>query len=112
MIEVRNPGTGELLGKVESFTEERVASVVETAQSGQREMAALPAYERESLLRRVADLVEAESGSLARLLAAENGKPILQTRGEVAAAVRIFRGYAGEATRLFGRQIPLDAVPG
>ncbi|SDM20711.1 aldehyde dehydrogenase family protein [Nonomuraea jiangxiensis] len=112
MIEVRNPGTGELLGEAESFTEERVASVVETAQAGQREMARLPAYERESLLRRVADLVDAESESLARLLAAENGKPILQTRGEVAAAVRIFRGYAGEATRLFGRQIPLDAVPG
>jgi acyl-CoA reductase-like NAD-dependent aldehyde dehydrogenase len=112
MIEVLNPGTGELLGEVESFSEERVASVVETAQAGQREMAGLAAYERESLLRRVADLVEAESESLARLLAAENGKPILQTRGEVAAAVRIFRGYAGEATRLFGRQIPLDAVPG
>ncbi|MCF6468407.1 aldehyde dehydrogenase family protein [Nonomuraea sp. MG754425] len=112
MIEVRNPGTGELLGEVESCTEERVVSVVDTAQAGQREMAGLPAYEREALLRRVADLVEAESESLALLLAAENGKPILQTRGEVAAAVRIFRGYAGEATRLFGRQIPLDAVPG
>ncbi|GAA3645842.1 aldehyde dehydrogenase family protein [Nonomuraea antimicrobica] len=112
MIEVRNPGTGELLGEVESCTEEHVASVVDTAQEGQREMAALAAHERESLLRRVADLIEAEAESLARLLAAENGKPIVQTRGEVAAAVRIFRGYAGEATRLFGRQIPLDAVPG
>jgi acyl-CoA reductase-like NAD-dependent aldehyde dehydrogenase len=46
------------------------------------------------------------------LLAKENGKPIRQTTGEIEAAIRIFRGYAAEATRLFGRQIPLDAVPG
>ncbi|WP_249024585.1 aldehyde dehydrogenase family protein [Couchioplanes caeruleus] len=50
--------------------------------------------------------------ALARLLASENGKPITQTRGELDAAIRIFRGYGEEAKRLFGRQIPLDAVPG
>ncbi|GGM20171.1 aldehyde dehydrogenase family protein [Dactylosporangium sucinum] len=109
---VRNPGTGEPLGEVPAHDATQVAAIVDAAQEGQRAMAALPAHEREALLRRVADLVEAEQESLARLLAAENGKPITQTRGEVQAAVRIFRGYAGEATRLFGRQIPLDAMPG
>ncbi|GLW08884.1 aldehyde dehydrogenase [Microtetraspora sp. NBRC 13810] len=111
-ITVRNPGTGERLGEVESAGEERVAAVVAAAQHGQREMAAMPAHAREALLRRIADLIEAETDDLARLLAAENGKPLPQTRGEVEAAIRIFRGYASEATRLFGRQIPLDAVPG
>ncbi|WP_329102302.1 aldehyde dehydrogenase family protein [Micromonospora sp. NBC_01699] len=112
VITVHNPGTGAPLGEVESATDERVIAVVDAAQAGQRLMAALPAYERAGLLRRIADLVEAEQESLARLLAAENGKPLTQTRGEVEAAIRIFRGHAGEATRLFGRQIPLDAVPG
>ncbi|GAA2628788.1 aldehyde dehydrogenase family protein [Dactylosporangium fulvum] len=112
VVTVRNPGTGELLGEVPALDAGQVAAVVDAAQEGQRAMAALPAYEREALLRRVADRIEAEQESLARLLAAENGKPITQTRGEIEAAVRIFRGYAGEATRLFGRQIPLDAVPG
>ena len=112
VIEVRNPGTGEVLGHVASMSDKEVAAAIEAAQEGQRAMAGTPAHERASLLQRVASRIESEKGSLAALLAAENGKPIRQTQGEVDAAIRIFRGYAGEATRLFGRQIPLDAVPG
>lgn len=92
IITVHNPGTGELLGEVEAATAEQVAAVVARAQEGQRAMAALAAHERADLLRRVSDLIEAEQESLALLLAAENGKPLPQTRGEVAAAIRIFRG--------------------
>jgi acyl-CoA reductase-like NAD-dependent aldehyde dehydrogenase len=112
VVTVRNPGTGEVLGEVPAHDAGQVAAIIDAAQDGQRAMAALPAHERAGLLHRVADRIEAERATLAGLLAAENGKPIRQTRGEVEAAVRIFRGYAGEATRLFGRQIPLDAVPG
>jgi acyl-CoA reductase-like NAD-dependent aldehyde dehydrogenase len=113
VIGVRNPGTAELLGEVTEHDPGQVDAIVAAAAGeGRRAMAALPAHRREALLRRIAELIEAEQEDLARLLAAENGKPIQQTRGEVQAAVRIFRGYAGEATRLFGRQIPLDAVPG
>ncbi|HTJ35314.1 MAG TPA: aldehyde dehydrogenase family protein [Dactylosporangium sp.] len=113
VITVRNPGTGEALGDVAEHEPGQVDTIVTgAAGEGRRAMAAMPAHEREALLRRIAGLIEAEQEDLARLLAAENGKPIQQTRGEVQAAVRIFRAYAGEATRLFGRQIPLDAVPG
>ncbi|MFD4701443.1 aldehyde dehydrogenase family protein [Streptomyces niveus] len=111
-LPVRNPGTGELLGEIEEFGPERVTAALAAAAQGQRAMAALPAHARARLLLTVAELIEAESDDLARLLAAENGKPFFQTVEEVRAAVRIFRGFAGEATRLFGRQIPLDAVPG
>jgi len=111
-ITVHNPGTGELLGEIEAFDAGRVAAAVDAAQHGQRAMAAMPAHQRAALLGRIAALIEAERDDLARLLAAENGKPVIQTRGEVDAAIRIFRGYAGEATRIFGRQVPLDAVPG
>ncbi|WP_328581105.1 aldehyde dehydrogenase family protein [Streptomyces sp. NBC_00370] len=111
-LPVRNPGTGELLGEIEDFTDARITAALAAAAAGHRAMAALPAWERSQLLLRTADLIEAEQESLARLLAAENGKPLFQTTEEVKAAVRIFRGFAGEATRLFGRQIPLGAVPG
>jgi acyl-CoA reductase-like NAD-dependent aldehyde dehydrogenase len=111
-LSVHNPGTGEVLGEIEDSTSDQITAAVAAAQRGQRAMAALPAYERAQLLLRIADLIEAEAGDLARLLAAENGKPVFQTVEEVKAAIRIFRGFAGEATRLFGRQIPLGAVPG
>src|SRR4051812_48349242 len=107
-IEVRNPATGELLGDVPAATAEQVHAAIASA----RDLRDVPAHERAGLLARIADGIEARDEELARLLAAENGKPIVQTRGEVAAAIRIFRGFGEEAKRLFGRQIPLDGVPG
>jgi len=112
VIEVRNPATGELLGTVTAATADGVEDAIAAAQDGRRAMAALPAHARADLLMRVADGITERAEELARLLASENGKPILQTRGEVAAAIRIFRGFAEESKRLFGRQVPLDAVPG
>src|ERR1700754_1648835 len=107
-IEVHNPATGELLGSVPSSS----PADVEAAVAAARDLRDVPAHERAALLFRIADGIDARLEELARLLAAENAKPIIQTRGEVAAAVRIFRGFGEEAKRLFGRQIPLDAVPG
>jgi lactaldehyde dehydrogenase len=107
-IEVRNPATGDSLGAVPAASAEQIQATIAAA----RDLREVPAHERAALLARIADGIEARDEELARLLAAENGKPIRQTRGEVAAAVRIFRGFGEEAKRLFGRQIPLDAVPG
>jgi acyl-CoA reductase-like NAD-dependent aldehyde dehydrogenase len=111
-LRVTNPGTGEILDEVELASVERAQAAVDAAQEGRRRMAALAAHERAELLFAVAARMEALAPELAVLLAAENGKPILQTREELRAAIRIFRGFAEEAKRLFGRQIPLDAVPG
>jgi acyl-CoA reductase-like NAD-dependent aldehyde dehydrogenase len=111
-LEVHSPATGELLGEMPVASPEQVDAAIAAAQDGARAMAAMPAHERAALLARIADGIAARSEELAGLLAAENGKPIRQTRGEVEAAIRIFRGSGEEAKRLFGRQIPLDAVPG
>ena len=111
-LEVRNPGTGATVGQVPESSAADVATVVAQGLRGQAAMAATPAHERQAMLLRLADLLERDAAELARLDAEENGKPIQQTAGEVAAAIRIFRGYAAEATRILGRQFPMDAVPG
>ncbi|HEY8584798.1 MAG TPA: aldehyde dehydrogenase family protein, partial [Capillimicrobium sp.] len=111
-LEIRSPASGELLATVPMADDREVEAAVASAGRGAAEMRRLPAHERAAMLARVAEAIEGEGEALARLLASENGKPIRQTRGEVAAAVRIFRGFGEEAKRLFGRQIPLDAVPG
>ena len=46
------------------------------------------------------------------LLCRENGKRIGETTSEVGVAARIFRGYAEEAKRVFGRSFPLNSIPG
>ncbi|MPZ79231.1 MAG: aldehyde dehydrogenase family protein [Actinophytocola sp.] len=111
-MEVLNPATGEVIGVVPVAREAEVAAVVDAAQHGRRAMAELPAHARAALLNAVADGMRLRFDELARLLTTENGKPIEQTRGELTAAIGIFRGFAEEAKRLFGRQIPLDVSPG
>jgi acyl-CoA reductase-like NAD-dependent aldehyde dehydrogenase len=111
-IDVLDPGSGELIDRVPAATDSDVATAIAAAGHGRQRMAALPAHERSAILVRAADQIVVQQEELARVLARENGKPIRQTREEVAAAARIFRGFGQEATRLFGRQVPMDAVPG
>jgi lactaldehyde dehydrogenase len=111
-IDVVDPGNGEVIDTVPAATEADIARVIEGARVGRRAMAAMPAHERSAILIRVAARLEDELEDVARMLARENGKPIRQTREEVAAAARIIRGFGEEAKRLFGRQVPMDAVPG
>ena len=75
-------------------------------------MAALPAHRRFEILEAVARRIEANQEALGVLLCRENGKRIGETTSEVGVAARIFRGYAEEAKRVFGRSFPLDAIPG
>jgi lactaldehyde dehydrogenase len=111
-IEIINPGTGALIDRVPAATEADVARAVEAAGRARHAMAAMPAHARAEVLFRTADRMAAEQEELSRLLAEENGKPIRQTREEVGAAIRIVHGFGEEAKRLFGRQVPMDAVPG
>lgn len=111
-IEVRNPATGEIIGTVPRGTLEDARRTVEAAQRGKQAISKLPAHERAAILFRIADAIEHNLNDLGELLAKENGKPIQQTRDEVRVTARIFRGFGEEAKRLFGRVIPMDAVPG
>jgi acyl-CoA reductase-like NAD-dependent aldehyde dehydrogenase len=109
---VRNPGTGEVIDEVPVATRDDVEAAVAAAQNGRAAMRALPTHERSRILVAVAGRMEENRESLATLLARENGKPIRQTREEISAAARIFRGFGEEAKRLFGRTVPMDSVPG
>ena len=75
-------------------------------------MRQMPAAERSAVLFRIAAEMQNQKEDLASLLARENGKPIRQTREELAAAIRIFQGFAEEAKRLVGKVVPMDAIPG
>ena len=109
---VRNPGTGETIDSVPIATDADVHRAIAAAQHGKAAMRGLPAHERARILSDVSRLLLEDREVLAVLLARENGKPIRQTREELSAAARIFQGFAEEAKRIFGRAMPMDAVPG
>ena len=109
---VRNPGTGEIIDEVPLAAEADVDRALKSAAQGSARMRALPAHQRSAVLTRAAAAMQSRNEELATLLARENGKPISQTRAEVEVAGRLFSGFAEEGRRMFGRTIPMDAVPG
>jgi len=109
---VLNPVTNEPIADVPRAGEADVARAVAAAQEGRVRMAALPSYRRYEILEAVARRIEANQTELGELLCRENGKRIGETTSEVGVAARIFRGYAEEAKRLFGKSVPLDSIPG
>ncbi|MCS7057063.1 MAG: aldehyde dehydrogenase family protein [Thermoflexales bacterium] len=65
-------------------------------------------HDRERLLHRLADLIEADRQTLAQLITLENGKPLTAAEGEVASSVRMFRYYAGWPTKIEGDVKPVS----
>ena len=110
--EIRNAASGEVIDSVPQATIKDAEAAVQASQRGKEAMRKLPAHKRAEILLKVAGAMEVEKEALSRLLAQENGKPIRQTREELGASIRIFRGFAEEAKRILGRAVPMDAVPG
>jgi lactaldehyde dehydrogenase len=77
--------------------------MVAAAQEGKAAMRRLTSNQRYEILNKIALAIEARAEELGRLLAAENGKPIPQTRAEVMVTANIFRSFAEESKRIFGR---------
>ena len=110
--EILDNATGELIETAPHGSALDVTCANEAAQRGCRAMAAMPSHERAALIQRAADALQAEHAALSLPLARENGKTMREVRSELNAAIRIFRGYAEEGKRVFGRAAPLDSVPG
>jgi acyl-CoA reductase-like NAD-dependent aldehyde dehydrogenase len=109
---VLNPATNAEIATVPRASAADVERAVAAAQRGAAAMAAMPAWRRYEILESVARRIEANQTELGILLCRENGKRIRETTSEVGVAARIFRGYAEEAKRVFGKTYPLHAIPG
>ena len=111
-FEVRHPWDGSLVGTVSVPTEAQVEEAVAAAVAVQDEFAATPAYVRAAALDHVARRLTERAEELARLITAENGKPIKWARGEIGRAASVFRWAAEEARRFNsgeGQRLDTDA---
>ncbi|MGO2659981.1 aldehyde dehydrogenase family protein [Mycetocola reblochoni] len=111
-LDVLDKMTGELLGSVEADDAASTTAALERARGGFAEWSALPAHRRAEVLERFADDLDARREEIAVLLTRETGKILPDSRAELAAAARIFRGFARESLRHFGQSIPLDRQEG
>ena len=105
-IEVINPATGKPLGKVFAVTREQVRQALADAQTAFEGWRSLPAKVRADYLLAVAAELNKRSDEIARIMTQENGKPLSQSKGEVAGSVDHLRWFAEECRRAYGRVIP------
>jgi succinate-semialdehyde dehydrogenase / glutarate-semialdehyde dehydrogenase len=108
-IDVDDPATGKVLGRVPRFGAAETYRAIDAAERAMGPWAALPAKERARVLRRYFDLITAHQDELAALLTAEQGKPLVEARGEIAYAASFIEWFAEEGRRVYGDVIPSHA---
>lgn len=108
--EIHSPWSGELVDTVPIAGPDHVERALAAAVEGAQAMARLTAWERSAVLNRAADLLEHRVEELARTLSLEEGKPLAESRGEVARSPELIRLAAYEGAQLRGEVLPLDAA--
>ena len=106
VLTVHDPATGACVGTVPNLTAAETRQAIAAAARALPAWRALTADERAAILRRWHDLVLAHKEDLARILTAEQGKPLSEARAEIAYAASFIDWFAEEARRIFGEVIP------
>ncbi len=104
-FDVTSPWDGRIVGEVSVPTDEQVEEAVAAAHAVRDAFAATPAHVRAAALDHVSRRLVERTEEIARLISAENGKPVKWARGEVGRAVSVFRLAAEEARRFNGGEV-------
>ncbi|WP_328559172.1 NADP-dependent succinic semialdehyde dehydrogenase [Streptomyces coelicoflavus] len=104
-----NPANGETLRTYEAMGEEEIERRIELAEATFRTYRTTGFYERAGLMRRAADLLEADQKEIGQVITTEMGKPVKQARAEAAKCAKAMRWYADHAAELLADEEPADA---
>ncbi len=105
-LPVYNPATGEQLGHIPNMAAGETRRAIAAAAEALPPWAARTAKDRSVILRRWFDLMIASQDDLATLMTAEQGKPLAESKGEIAYAASFIEWFAEEGKRLYGDIIP------
>ena len=105
-LAVRNPATGDEVGRVPRMGAAETTRAVQAAARAFPAWAALSVKRRADLLRRWYELMMAAQDDLALIMTTEQGKPLAEARGEVAYGASFIEWFAEEARRSYGDVIP------
>jgi len=103
---VTDPATGEHLADVANLGAADAQTAIDAANAAWPAWRKKTAKERSIVLRKWFDLLMANQEDLARLMTAENGKPMAESRGEVAYGASFVEWFAEEAKRVNGETLP------
>ena len=105
-INVNNPSDNSIVGSVPKLGAVETSRAIDAAERAFQSWRKLTAKQRAVQLRKLADLMMENQEDLAALMTIEQGKPLTESRGEVAYAASFFEWFAEEGKRLYGDVIP------
>ncbi|MGC9497211.1 NADP-dependent succinic semialdehyde dehydrogenase [Streptomyces sp. WG7] len=104
-----NPANGETLRTYEAMGEEEIERRLQLAEATFRTYRTTPFDERARLMRRAADLLEADQDEIGKVITTEMGKPVKQARAEAAKCAKAMRWYADHAAELLADEEPAES---
>ncbi|WP_343592606.1 NAD-dependent succinate-semialdehyde dehydrogenase [Paracidovorax wautersii] len=105
-IAVTNPATGAVIGQVPRLGQSETREAIAAANRAWPAWRARTAHERSALLARWHALILEHQDDLARIMTAEQGKPLAEARGEIGYAASFIQWFAEEAKRVYGETVP------
>ena len=105
-LEIINPATEEVIGKVSHARKEDLDIALTAAEKAFNSWKNVSAYERSKILRKAADIVRSKADEIATLMTMEQGKPLVEAKMETMGAADSIDWYAEEGRRAYGRIIP------
>lgn len=105
-LAVFNPATGKEIGRVAHAGKADLDKALAAAQKGFETWRDMTAAERSKIMRKAAGLMRERAEAIGRLLTQEQGKPLVEAKGEALAAADIIEWFAEEGFRVYGRIVP------
>ncbi len=105
-VAVQNPADQEVIGHVPMLDRPQIEAAVAAAQRAFESWRWVPQERRSAILLRWHELILRHQNDLAGILSLEQGKPLAESKGEIAYAASFVEWYANDAKRLAGRTIP------
>ncbi len=109
-LAVYNPADGVQVGTVPAMGAAETRRAIEAANAAWPGWRAKTAKERAAILRKWYDLMMANQEDLAVLMTVEQGKPLAESRGEIAYGASFIEWFAEEGKRVYGDTIPAQAT--
>ncbi len=109
VIQVDDPATRKTLGTVPKMGAAETERAIEAARDAMAAWRKKTAKERSAIIRKWFDLLIANGDDVAAIMTAEQGKPLAESKGEVAYAGAYIEWFAEEGKRVYGDTIPQNA---
>ena len=103
---VLNPATGEAAGKVACAGKADLDRALAAAEKGFETWRKVSVFDRYKTMRKAADILRSRADDIAKIMTTEQGKPVIEAKGETLAGADVIDWMAEEGRRAYGRVIP------